>query len=111
MDLSRIRNGNLVMAIVPIDFVPIATGVAQRYTESLGEHHLITTQVPAQSVKVAGDAGRLEQILDNLLSNAFKYSPAGGEINAELVQVVDGTVLSVRDAGIGLSPDGLEHVF
>jgi signal transduction histidine kinase len=60
---------------------------------------------------VAGDAGRLEQIQDNLLSNAVKYSPGGGEIGVSLRQAIDGVVLIVSDAGIGLPAGAHERIF
>jgi two-component system sensor histidine kinase MtrB len=82
-----------------------------RYAETGDERHRLATDVPAAPLVVAGDAGRLEQILDNLLSNAVKYSPAGREIGVSLPQAVDGIVLTVRDAGIGLTPGAHERIF
>jgi signal transduction histidine kinase len=61
--------------VTSIDLGALASIVALRYAEARGEHHDVTTDVSAAPLKVAGDAGRLEQILDNLLSNAIKYSP------------------------------------
>jgi signal transduction histidine kinase len=71
----------------------------------------VTVDAPAASLVGAGDSGRLEQILDNLLSNAVEYSPAGGEIGVSLRQAVDGIVLTVSDSGIGLPPGAQERIF
>jgi signal transduction histidine kinase len=111
MDVSRMRSGALVMHPLPLPLGPLVIAVAQRYAETCGERHQVTTNVPAEPVMVSGDAMRLEQILDNLLSNAVKYSPAGGDIHVSLERLVDGVVLTVRDAGIGLPPGAAERIF
>lgn len=56
-----------------------------------------------------GDADRLEQVLTNLLENAVKYSPTGGEVTLQLQADAEGLLLTVRDTGIGL-PAGAEEV-
>jgi signal transduction histidine kinase len=111
MDVSRMRSGELQLHVAPIDLVALVSTVALRYTETGGEHHRVTTDIPAAPLIVAGDAGRLEQILDNLLSNAFKYSPAGGEIGVRLHPAVDGIALTVSDCGIGLPPGAQDRIF
>jgi signal transduction histidine kinase len=111
MDVSRMRSGELLLRVFPIDLVALVCIVALRYADTDALHHL-TTDMPATPMMVAGDAGRLEQILDNLLSNAVKYSPDGGEIGVRLRQDGDGgVVLTVRDAGIGLTPGAQERIF
>lgn len=66
-----------------------------------------------EPVRVSGDAGRLRQVVNNLLDNAIKYTRPGGMVTAFLVaNREDGTVrLTVRDSGIGISPDQLPHIF
>jgi signal transduction histidine kinase len=111
MDVSRMRSGGLQLRVTSIDLVTLVSTVAVRYAETGGERHRVTVDVPAVPLVVAGDAGRLEQILDNLLSNAVKYSPAGGQIDVSLRQVVDGILLTVSDCGIGLPPGAHERIF
>ncbi|HLZ29512.1 MAG TPA: hybrid sensor histidine kinase/response regulator [Chloroflexota bacterium] len=111
MDVSRMRSGELLLRVTPLDLVALVSTVALRYAETGGEHHHVTTDVPTSALMVAGDAGRLEQVLDNLLSNAVKYSPDGGEIGVCLRRVANGTVLTVSDAGIGLTPGAHERIF
>jgi signal transduction histidine kinase len=111
MDVSRMRSGELLLRVIPIELVALVMTVALRYAEAGGERHHVTTDLPIGPLMVAGDAGRLEQVLDNLLSNAVKYSPGGGDIRVSLHQVVDGVVLTVRDAGIGLTPGAHERIF
>ena len=111
MDVSRMRSGELLLRVTPLDLVALAGTVAQRYAETGGELHHVTTDMPEAPLMVTGDAGRLEQVLDNLLSNAVKYSPDGGEICVCLREAVDGTVLTVSDVGIGLTPGAHERIF
>jgi two-component system, sensor histidine kinase len=74
--------------------------------------------VPDTPVLIAGDPVRLEQVLGNLLANAAKYTPEGGEV-AVLVEPVDAAaprvtqqaVVRVRDTGIGMPPEVLNRVF
>jgi signal transduction histidine kinase len=111
MDVSRMRSGELLLRVAPLDLGALVSSITQRYTETVGESHELTTDLPATPLMVAGDVGRLEQILDNVLSNAVKYSPGGGKINVGLRQVSDGVVLTVSDAGIGLTPGAQERIF
>jgi signal transduction histidine kinase len=111
MDVSRMRSGELLLRVIPIDLVALVSTVALRYAETGCERHHVTTDVPAAPLVVAGDAGRLEQVVDNLLNNAVKYSPGGGEIGVSVRQDLDGIVLTVSDAGIGLTPGAQERIF
>jgi len=60
---------------------------------------------------VIGDAGRIRQIAWNLISNAIKFTPAGGSLDVVLERVEGSVQLSVRDTGIGIAPDFLPCVF
>jgi signal transduction histidine kinase len=111
MDVSRMRDGQLLLRRAPMDLVSLVSAVTQRYSETSGEDHDWTLDMPAASLVVTVDAGRLEQVLDNLLSNAVKYSPGGGDIEVSLRRVVDGITLRVRDSGIGLTPGAHERIF
>jgi signal transduction histidine kinase len=111
LDVSRMRSGELVLRLTPIDLAALVRNVVPRYADTVGEHHTVTTDFATGPLMMTGDALRLEQILDNLLSNAVKYSPAGGEIGVRLCQARDGIVLTVSDAGIGLPPGAQERIF
>src|SRR5437870_12819982 len=64
---------------------------------------------PSRSRK--GDGTRLEQIVFNLLDNALKYTPAGGRVEMTVARDGGGGVIRVRDAGMGIAPEMLRHVF
>ena len=63
-----------------------------------------------QTVWVDGDSARLSQIVMNLLGNALKYTPPGGQIRV-LVKSGNEAVIQVQDSGVGISPDILPRVF
>ena len=58
-----------------------------------------------------GDARRLEQVVDNLLSNALRYTDPGGRVTLHVSRGVTGCVVEVRDTGIGIASEDLPHVF
>ena len=58
-----------------------------------------------------GDAGRLQQVLVNLIGNAIKFTPANGRVELEMAAAPDHLRLSVHDTGVGIAPDFLPHVF
>ena len=68
-------------------------------------------QVPSCALEVDGDPVRLAQILSNLLDNASKYTPDGGEIRLSVAVVDDAIVMTVSDTGIGITAEALPHVF
>jgi two-component system sensor histidine kinase BaeS len=68
-------------------------------------------EAPDEPVPVLADQRRLRQIFANLLTNAVKYSPGGGEIVVAVSRAEQGGLASVRDQGVGIPPDALPHVF
>ncbi|NTU84073.1 MAG: ATP-binding protein [Chloroflexales bacterium] len=67
--------------------------------------------LPEAPVTVEGDALRLEQVLLNLLQNAVKYSPAGGQVRLRVALERDQAVLAVQDGGIGIPAEALPRLF
>jgi len=60
---------------------------------------------------VSADPHRIQQVLTNLLANAFRYTPAGGRVEVHLTTEEDRARIQVKDTGIGIEPDLLPHVF
>ncbi len=69
------------------------------------------TTVIRDSVVLDLDAGRIRQVLDNLVTNAVRYTPEGGTITLELTAVADGAEVVVRDTGRGMTPDDAARMF
>jgi signal transduction histidine kinase len=112
LDLSRIESGKVELRATALDIIALITEVVsflQPQIEAKGQRLSFdrTQTLPA----VAGDAERIRQILINLLSNAHKYTPQGGQIWLT-ARAADGWVrLDVRDNGIGLWPDEQARLF
>lgn len=82
-----------------------------RMTLTLNSPHLVDVHLPNMPVLVAGDESRLEQVIQNLLSNVVKYSPAGGLVEVRVTQTPTNAVLEVTDQGIGIPVEALGHLF
>jgi CheY-like chemotaxis protein len=71
----------------------------------------VTTAIGSGELTVSGDAGRLQQVIWNLLSNAVRFTPNGGRIDVEISRIADTVSIAVRDSGAGIAADFLPHVF
>ena len=112
LDIARITRGKLVLRkqVTTLDEVlHSAIETAAPLIESGG--HRLRLQLPSPPVPLHADRTRLSQVFANLLNNAAKYSDPGGSI--ELIASSDdgGIEVRVRDAGIGLAPEQVEHIF
>lgn len=109
LDLSQLQLGRLELRREKIDLPELVHVVTRRVSMRARGHDIRVTQ--ADSVVIRGDRVRLEQVLTNLLDNAIRYSPRGGEVNVA-VTVQDGTVqVSVRDHGVGIPVSKQARVF
>lgn len=111
LDLSRIATGKLTIVPVAMDVGAVVDGVLHdhRHTAHANGIALRFEAEPACVARV--DRTRFEQLLSNLLSNAIRFTPAGGSIDVALAARDGMLELSVRDTGQGIAPDLLPHVF
>jgi two-component system phosphate regulon sensor histidine kinase PhoR len=109
LDLSRMEGGRLELQRGPTDLIPLVHEVVEG-TRLLTTTHEIHVEAPP-AVVGTWDAQRLRQVLQNLLTNAVKYSPDGGRIDV-CVQLEDDSVrVDITDAGMGLSAEDAGRVF
>jgi len=111
LDLTRIESGRKKRELAPTDLVKVAGGCLE-VARRLGAEREIAVhmQAPAELVMVA-DSGEIEIILNTLLTNAIKYNVPGGRVDLELGERGGDAVLSVRDTGIGMSPEERARLF
>jgi signal transduction histidine kinase len=109
LDVSNIESGRLQMDLAPTDLCGILTSMA-RALQATTDAHLIEVHAPS-GVIGHWDVRRLEEVVQNLLNNAVKYSPRGGRIELELDADETSATVLVRDSGLGLSPEEAPHVF
>jgi PAS domain S-box-containing protein len=112
LDVSSIVLGTLRLERRPVSFVGIVEGEVQSArVEAEQAGVVVDYEPPAPLPAVAGDAGRLQQIVRNLLSNAVKFTPPGGRVAVRVDRVDDEVRLVVSDTGVGIAPGFLPHVF
>jgi PAS domain S-box-containing protein len=111
LDVARLQRGQLRLHVQPLDLAALIEAAVQRHRERDPDATRLELVRPADPISIVGDAGRLEQVIDNLLSNALKYSPGGGQVRATVS--VDGNLvtLTVEDGGIGLPPGAADRIF
>ncbi len=110
LDVSRLEMGQLVLQPEPMDVCTLVSTVVAQFEPAL-MGHVIEYRDPGEPVVVIGDAMRLEQVLQNLLQNAVKYSPGASEIRVEVAQHGGDVTVTVSDNGIGIPQDALPRLF
>ncbi|HEU4326837.1 MAG TPA: ATP-binding protein [Roseiflexaceae bacterium] len=110
LDISRLELGQLTIVSAPVDLDRLARRVIGELQPTT-DQHTIRYQGPEQTLVITGDDLRLEQVLQNLIQNAIKYSPSGGEIAVRIEAAADRARLSVSDQGIGIPPEALARLF
>ena len=110
LDVSRLMAGKIELEKQPLDMADcVSQCVAALRTTELAAGHAIT--VHASSAVFSGDAVRMDQILNNLLTNALKFSEPGGQVTVTVGEAAGKTVVTVQDAGVGMPPELLGRVF
>jgi signal transduction histidine kinase len=112
LDVSRIVSGKLRIEPGPValpDVIHAALDTVRPTVEAKGLH--VQTELDPAAGAVLGDAGRLQQVVWNLLSNAAKFTPVGGGVEVRLRRDGAHAELSVRDTGQGIAPEFLPFVF
>ena len=111
LSVSRAEKGSLRMEPVAFDLAVVVRDVVQRYVDATAEEgrHRFTVEAPTQ-LPAHGDQSRVEQLLMNLVGNAVKYSPTGGDIRVALREEDGGAEIAISDHGIGIPPDDLPRL-
>ncbi len=117
LDLSALDRDQFILHRAPQNLVALLTSVIETQTVTTNNHQLhlvVDEQVKSQGCPIQGDAHRLTQALTNLVANAVKYTPRGGDIEIGIrleEQPSAQVVLWVKDQGVGIAHEELAHVF
>ncbi|WP_408104044.1 ATP-binding response regulator [Tolypothrix campylonemoides] len=112
LDVSRILRGKLSLNIAPVDLADTIKAAMETVRLAAEAKSIqIETAINITIGKVAGDSGRIQQIIWNLLANSVKFTPEGGRVEIRLERVGTQTQITVSDTGKGISPDFLPYVF
>jgi PAS domain S-box-containing protein/excisionase family DNA binding protein len=110
LDSSRLQEGQLTSTYAPLDLCALAHQVVVEVQPALTQH-TVTCATPDVPLIIEGDALRLEQVLQNLIGNAIKYSPAGGLVSVCVERRSEWAYVDVTDQGIGIPQEALAKLF
>ena len=112
LDVSRIVRGSLRLDLEILDLPAAVRAAADTFSAEIEKKAMrFELSDAGEPLLVEGDAGRLEQVFRNILSNAVKFTPAGGAIRVALSRDADRARVVVTDTGAGISPEFLPFVF
>src|SRR5262245_251243 len=112
LDMSRVITGKLQLQLLPVDVQSVITASVESASAAAQSRGLKLIRVEHEgALVVMGDAGRLQQIVLNLVENAMKFTPEGGRIWVSAVGHPSDVELRVKDTGSGIEPQFLPHVF
>lgn len=112
LDISRIMQGKLSLTVAPVS-LPFVISAAIETVRLAAEAKQVGLQLHLDNTvaPISGDAARLQQVVWNLLTNAVKFTPTGGQVTVELHQLDGLAQIRVIDTGEGINPQFLPHVF
>ncbi|TMD26344.1 MAG: HAMP domain-containing histidine kinase, partial [Chloroflexi bacterium] len=109
VDITRIRSEQFeIKHKENVNIIQLVQHVLEQYIDSKHEINLITRD---DEIIVNSDEGRIEQVLNNLVGNAVKYSPAGKPIEVRVERDKHEVTIAVRDEGVGISEEQQRHIF
>jgi signal transduction histidine kinase/ActR/RegA family two-component response regulator len=112
LDMSRIIAGNIALELTPLaPLAVVESSLASIQPSAEAKSIRLERDLDAPIGLVSADAHRLPQIIWNLLTNAIKFTPAGGSVRVTLAEEAGCVVVSIRDTGEGIAPDFLPFVF
>jgi PAS domain S-box-containing protein len=112
LDVSRIVSGRLRLDMQSVHLATMIEGAIETVEHTaVAKGVFIDRQLDSAIGPMAGDPGRLQQVVWNLLSNALKFTPKGGRVRVVLRRTGSQAEIVVEDNGVGIRPDFLPHVF
>ena len=111
LDLTRIESGQKARQFAEVDVATVAKKTIELFATEAADRHIKLTLDASQPVNMVADAGELEIVLNNLVSNAVKYNREGGSVTVTLDRRDDTVRLQVTDTGIGLTPEESAKLF
>jgi two-component system phosphate regulon sensor histidine kinase PhoR len=110
LDLSQVQWGHLDLRFETFYLADVLAECV-RSAQASAELHTISLDIQVQQTKITADRTRITQVVGNILDNAIKYSPHGGEVTVRLQEEDNYYLISIIDQGIGVSPEHYDHIF
>jgi signal transduction histidine kinase len=109
-DLNRLESGQLMIKRAPVELARLVRQVGDELQPTLGPHQILY-EIPETPLVIQGDAMRLEQVFQNLITNAAKYDLNGGPVRIRLERQDGMACVAVSDQGIGIPEVALPQIF
>jgi PAS domain S-box-containing protein len=110
LDVSKIQSGKLQLSMGTFDFHAVMLETIEVTQQSVSSHRLVL-QSEGVPLLIHADRHRIEQVLNNLINNAVKYSPKSELVDIQVTQSSNDLTVMVKDYGIGISRESQEHIF
>ena len=111
-ELSTLENQGAQLHFEPFSMSELIQDVTQKFQlEAKNKNLHLSTQIPEQPAFVSADIGLIQRVLENLIENAIKYTPQGGEIGISLINGGNRVATSITDTGQGIPSKDLPHIF
>jgi PAS domain S-box-containing protein len=112
LDVSRIVSGKLSLSMTPVDLRAVLSAAIDSHRPAAQAKNLkLELEAAAPDCAVIGDVGRLQQVFLNILANAVKFTPPGGQVRVTLGCEPDCARVEIADTGEGIAPEFLPYVF
>jgi len=112
LDMSRIIQGNVRLGMEPLDLAAVLDSAIESLKPTADARRIaVTAEAPRGTAIVSGDQSRLQQVIWNILSNALKFTPQGGRLDARVEADGAHAIVRISDSGEGIAPEFLPHVF
>ena len=112
LELARLQSGDLVLHATPSAVIPFLRGITMSYRSLAATRHIdLAFHAVGECVKVELDPDKAEMLFNNLLINAFKFTPDGGRIDVRVRTEGTDAVISVTDTGVGIPETEIAHIF
>jgi signal transduction histidine kinase/ActR/RegA family two-component response regulator len=112
LDMNRLVSGQMRLDVRPVDALAVVDAAIETVaSQADGKGVTLRTTGDTAAGAIAGDAARLQQVVWNLLTNAIKFTPKGGEVNIAIQRVDARLDITISDTGSGISAEFLPHVF
>jgi signal transduction histidine kinase len=111
IEAARLEDGALMLRPAETDLREVVSEAVEDARPMVDERHKISLRVPERPVQVRVDAERVKTIVSNLISNAIKYSPSGGNVDCELTARGGIARVAVKDSGVGIAKADLPILF
>ncbi len=112
LDLSKFDSEKMVLNMEELDLLKVVEHtISQNKILMDKKEQIVSTYFEKEEYKILGDITRINQVFNNILSNAIKYSPDGASINVTISEDEKDYIVYIRDTGIGIPKEDLPHIF